>query len=35
LHRLSTEGMVLKEYGLELGQFCTVTQEEINRALFD
>jgi len=34
LHRLSTEGMVLKEYGLELGQFCTVTQEEINRALF-
>jgi 16S rRNA pseudouridine516 synthase len=34
LHRLSTEGMVLKEYGLELGQFCTITQEEINRALF-
>ena len=34
LHRLSTEGMVLKEYGLEPGQFCTVTQEEINQALF-
>ena len=34
LHRLSTEGMVLKEYGLEPGQFCTITREEVNRALF-
>tara|TARA_B100000767_G_C19677455_1_gene498008 strand:+ start:408 stop:1169 length:762 start_codon:yes stop_codon:yes gene_type:complete len=34
LHRLSTERMVLKEYNLELGAFCTVTREEINLALF-
>ena len=34
LHRLSTEKMVLKDYNLEPGQFCTITREEIDRTLF-
>ena len=34
LHRVSTEGLVLEEYALEPGQFCSMTREDINRALF-
>ena len=34
LHRVATEGLVLEEYALEYGQFCTITREDINRALF-
>ena len=34
LHRLSTEGMVLSDFNLESGEFCAVTREDINRALF-
>ena len=34
LHRISTEGMVLSDYVLEAGQFCSVAREDINRALF-
>ena len=34
LHRVSTEGLVLEEYALEPGQFCSITREDINRALF-
>jgi 16S rRNA U516 pseudouridylate synthase RsuA-like enzyme len=34
LHRLSTEAMVLSEYDLKPGEFCPVSREDINRALF-
>tara|TARA_B100000459_G_C8597802_1_gene210576 strand:+ start:707 stop:1468 length:762 start_codon:yes stop_codon:yes gene_type:complete len=34
LHRISTESMVLEDFNLLPGQFCSVTRQEINRALF-
>ena len=34
LHRISTESMVLDDFNLLPGQFCSVTRQEINRALF-
>ena len=34
LHRVSTEGLVLEEYALGPGQFCSITREDINLALF-
>ena len=34
LHRIATETMVLDDFNLEPGQFCSVTREQINRALF-
>ena len=34
LHRLGTEGMQLDDYNLDEGQFCSVTRDEINQAIF-
>jgi len=34
LHRLSTEGMVLSNYNLQPGEFCSITLEEIERKIF-
>ena len=34
LHRISTEAMVLDDFNLQPGQFCSVTREQINSALF-
>ncbi len=34
LHRLSTEGMVLADYNLQPGEFCSITREEIERLIF-
>ena len=34
LHRLGTEGMQLDDFNLDEGEFCTVSREEINDAIF-
>ena len=34
LHRISTEAMILDDFNLQPGQFCSVTREQINSALF-
>ena len=34
LHRIATETMVLDDFNLKPGHFCSVTREQINRALF-
>lgn len=34
LHRLGTEGMQLEDFNLDEGEFCSVTLDEINQAIF-
>jgi 16S rRNA U516 pseudouridylate synthase RsuA-like enzyme len=34
LHRLGTEGMQLDDFNLDEGEFCSVTLDEINQAIF-
>jgi len=34
LHRLSTEDMLLSQYNLQPGEYCSITIEEINRLIF-
>jgi pseudouridine synthase len=34
LHRLSTEGMILSDYNLNPGEYCSITLEDIERLIF-